>query len=327
LGRHDGKWEKDLCNLGSPFPDSFLRSFAPITLDTKFLYDQFREPLPGALVSSLFFQSLYAWNFTLSQRYKVIGGHLCILTGDSITREIYALPPLGVLGTLSFDGALDFLYSAFEGEGLSLTFNEVPEYMLRFFLSLKNYDANVSFSVDWSDYSFLREDFMNGINKSSSREAMRHFERNGRSVVREITPSDINRVLAVTRNYFCGKRVCADCFCGCEAVVVSRAMGAFRELGLAGVIVESEGAPIAFCLGCSQKDTFLFFLKKVKHSVRGLNEYINVQMMERFGGNVKYVNYSEDMGNAGLRLYKSRLGRYTLMHRHTVELRRREISW
>jgi hypothetical protein len=327
MGRPCGKLAKDSNNSIFPFPDSFSRSFAPMTLDTKLLYDQFLEALPGALTSPLFFQGLYAWNFTVLNRYVVIDDHLCMVASDLMTHRTYALPPVGALDSPSFERAVDFLYAAFESEGLPLTFNEIPEYMLRFFSSLKNYDVNVSFSVDWSDYSFLREDFMDGINKKSSREAMRQFEKNGRLVVREIAPPDINRTLAVTWKYFCSERLCADCVCGCEATVVSRAMGAFRELGLTGVIVESEGTPIAFCLGCSQKDTFLFFLKKVKHGVRGLNEYINVQMMERFGGNAKYVNYSDDMGNAGLRFYKSRLDKHALMHRYTIDLRRSRISW
>ena len=82
--------------------------------------------------------------------------------------------------------------------------------------------------------------------------------------------------------------------------VVSRLVGAYEALDLAGIMVETGGEAVGFGIVCFRKNTVYFISKKVKRGVKGLNESLNVELMNRFGGGSKYVNYSEDMGNAGL---------------------------
>ena len=125
---------------------------------------------------------------------------------------------------------------------------------------------------------------------------------------------------SIIERFFCEERMCSSCFCGCELEVVSRVVENWDKLGMNGVIIKSDGKPIAFGAVCVQKDSLLFLSKKVSRRTRGLNEYLHSILMERFGKNCKYVNYSDDMGRKGLRSYKSRLGNHTLMHRYVVKL-------
>ena len=300
-----------------------FQSFKPLTLETKPLYDQYARFLPGALTSPLYFQALYAWNFASVNRYEIFEGHLCIVAEDTMQAEVFAFPPLGVIdGT--FASAVGRVFSAFEDEGLPCSLCEVPHFMLPHFLSLGTYDAAVSYDADWSDYVFTRDDFCAAAEKKSQKEALRYFKRVFDPRVQEISSSDREAVLGITKRFFCAKRACSDCFCGCEMEVASRMIQGWDKLDMDGVIVESGGEAIAFGTVCRQKDTLLFLSKKVRRKTRGLNEYLNAVLMDRFGGDCLYVNYSDDMGNEGLRSYKSRLGRHVFMHRYAVNIAREE---
>ncbi|MDR2529485.1 MAG: phosphatidylglycerol lysyltransferase domain-containing protein [Synergistaceae bacterium] len=297
-----------------------FESFEPLTLDTKTLYDRYTGLLPGALASPLYFQSLYAWNFTSINRYKIFDEYLCFVAEDRMEGETFALPPLGALdgAERSFASAVRAVLRSFASEGLPCAFHETPGFMLPYFAFLDDRESEVRHDRDWSDYLFTRDDFIEGLQKSSTRELRRGFERKLRPHIREIASSDKDVLHAVTRDFFCGKRECADCFCGCELEVVSRMMAGWDSLDMKGVVVEIEGEAIAFGSVCFQKDTMLFLSKKVRRGTRGLNEYLNAALMDRFGGECKYVNYSDDMGSEGLRAYKSRLGRHVLEPRYVV---------
>ncbi|MDR1979583.1 MAG: phosphatidylglycerol lysyltransferase domain-containing protein [Synergistaceae bacterium] len=297
-----------------------FKPFEPLTLETKALYDDYIQLLPGVLTSPCYFQSLYSWNFASLNRYKIFDGHLCLVTEDLMARETFALPPLGILGDGSFAAAVDEIFSEFEREGLICSFHETPGFMLPHFVSLENYEIDVSYDTDWSDYVFTRNDFIAATEKKSAREAMRRFIRDFRPDVREISASDKDVVCSVTERTYCAGRECSSCFCGCELEVVSRMVDGWDALDMDGLLIESGGEVLAFGTVCRQKDTLLFLSKKVRRGTRGLNEYLNAALMERFGGNCCYVNYSEDMGSEGLRSYKSRLGRHVLMHRYVVRL-------
>jgi hypothetical protein len=299
-----------------------FESFEPLTLETKVLYDRCVELLPGAVTSTVYLQSLYAWNFVSVNRYKIFDEHLCVAVEDMMAREVFALPPLGVLGDKSFVSALLAVFDEFEREGLPCVFHEVPGFMLHHFANIENYRVEIGYDRDWSDYTFTRDGFAEGLQKRSVKEAMRSFERKFHPHIREIAPSDKDVVRAVTRKFFCEGRDCPGCFCGCELEVVSRIMEGWDALDMKGVIVESEGEALAFGSVCFQKDTVLFFSKKVRRGTRGLNEYLNAALMDSFGEGCEHINYSDDMGNEGLRAYKSRLGAYVLSHRYMVELSR-----
>ncbi|MDR1579497.1 MAG: phosphatidylglycerol lysyltransferase domain-containing protein [Synergistaceae bacterium] len=299
-------------------------SFAPLDLSTKAIYDACAAKIPEALTSPSYFQCLYAWNFTAVSEYKILCGYLCVVTHDTLEGTIFAQPPIGLYSPEAFEETIDALYRKFIDAGLACVFREVPCFMLPYFSCLPLYDVHIDHDVDWSDYMFTKEDFAAGITKRSSREAIRNFEKKCRPSARELSSSDANEAVAVTKRYYCNGRNCSECFCGCEVTVVSRLMGAYESLDLAGIVVETGGEPVGFGIVCFQKDTIYFISKKVKRSLKGLNEFLNVELMNRFGGGSKYVNYSEDMGNEGLRFYKSRLGKYRLSHRHVVSLTRRD---
>jgi hypothetical protein len=101
-------------------------------------------------------------------------------------------------------------------------------------------------------------------------------------------------------------------------------MGAFEALGLFGAAIETDGKLLAFAIACVERDTLFCIYQKVQRSVRGLNELLRHVLVETCGKAYSFVNYSDDMGIEGLRLYKSRLGPHRLEHVYRVELERNE---
>ena len=100
-------------------------------------------------------------------------------------------------------------------------------------------------------------------------------------------------------------------------------MESWDELDMKGVIIESEGEALAFGIVCFQKDTAFFISKKVRRRTLGLDAYLTAVMMDSlFDAEHKFINYSDDLGNEGLREYKNSLGRHALMHRYVVRLQR-----
>jgi len=304
-------------------------SFEPLTQETKSLYDQYTSLIPEAVTSPIYFQSLYAWNFISVNRYKILGEFLCFVANDTTADETFAYPPLGAmgepgeLGEKSFASAVLAVMGEFEREGLECEFRDVPEFMLPFFSGIEGYKADVSYDRNWSEYIYTRDDYAEGIDQGKFRWGKRDFIRKFKPSSREMTPADRDVVRAITQNFFCPERDCPSCFCGCELEVVTRIMDNWDGLGMKGVLVESEGEALAFGIVCYQKDTAYCISKKLKRRTRGLDSYLTSVMLESlFDTKYKYMNYSDDLGNDGLREYKSTLARHDLMHRYVVRLQK-----
>jgi len=304
------------------YPADKFGAFDPLALETKALYDYYIDFLPDALTSTLFFQSLYAWNFTSLNRYKILDGHLCFIEEDTLTGKTFAFPPLGDLAEKSFASAVRAIMDEFGREGLPCAFYEVPAYMLPSFSAIEGYRAEVSYDRNWSDYIYTNEDLAEGLHHGNFKWGRRDFERKFHPCAREIAPSDKDTLHAVTRKFFCAGRDCSSCFCGCELEVQSRIMESWDELGTKGIIIESGGEALAFGIVCFQKDTVFFISKKVRRRTRGLDAYLTAMMLDSLFAKYRYINYSDDLGNEGLREYKSSLAKHELRHRYVVQLQR-----
>ena len=300
---------------------SGFENFEPLTLETKALYDHYVGFIHEAVTSPIYFQSLYAWNFVSINRYKIFGDHMCIVVNDTTVKETFAYPPLGELGGKSFASAVLAMMGEFEREGLPCAFHEVPGFMLPHFSAIQGYRSEVSHDRNWSEYVYTRDDYAEGIQQGKFRWGKRDFIRKFNPSSHEMTSSDKDVVRSITQNFFCPERNCPSCFCGCELEVVSRIMENWNELNMKGVVVESEGEALAFGIVCFQKDTAFCISKKLRRRTRGLDSYLSSVMMESlFDAKYKYMNYSDDLGNDGLREYKSSLAKHTLMHRYVVRL-------
>jgi hypothetical protein len=301
---------------------AWLQSFKPLTLEAKSVYDYHVWPMDMHLPGNIFFQDLYAWNFTTKNIYKLFGQYMFIIAKDVWYEEYVARPLLGPMGEGSFPFVIDHVYDEFKQAGVPCVFADVSYDMLPAYAFLEGYTADVSYDLDRSEYIYAKEDFLQSVCKTSSREAINHFRRKYNPSIRTISALDSNVLLRFTEEFFCTQHPCEGCSYGCDIAVLHRLMSGFNELGLSGVAIESNGKLMAFTIACIQKNTLFCIYQKVQRGIRGLNEMTREVLTGFYNGDYSRVNYSDDMGIEGLRLYKSRMGSHRLEHVYRVELTR-----
>jgi hypothetical protein len=302
-----------------------FRSFEPLTLEAKQIYDRHSGRLDAHLPANVFFQDLYAWNFTSRNRFKILDKYMFIIAKDEWYGEYVARPLLGPMKDASFQSAADEVYDSFARAGYPCVFGDISLAMLPAYLSLEGYSVYVSYDLDRSEYVFTREDFAESTRKPSAREAINYLKRRREPTVRPISAlPDMEDLVRFTEECFCGWRPCEECSYGCDIVVLRRIMGAFDALGLSGAAIEADGELLGFAIACVERDTLFCIYQKVRRGVRGLNELLRHALVGMCGEAYSSVNYSDDMGIEGLRSYKSRLGPHKLEHVYRVELRRDE---
>ena len=62
----------------------------------------------------------------------------------------------------------------------------------------------------------------------------------------------------------------------------------------------------------------VYLSKRTDNRIKGINEYLLRECFTRFLSGAEEINYTEDMGNEGLRAYKSKLAPYRLSPRITL---------
>ena len=301
-----------------------FQSFEPLTLGTKQIYDRYAKRLDTHLAANVFFQDLYAWNFTSRNRFKILDKYMFIIAKDEWYGEYVARPLLGPIDDASFQSAADEAYDSFARAGYPCVFGDISRAMLPAYLSLEGYSANVDFDLDRSEYVFTKESFSESTHKPSAREAINYLKRHRELTVRPISTSDREELVRFTEECFCEWHSCEECSYGCDIVVLRRIMGAFDALGLSGAAIEANSELLAFAIACVERDTLFCIYQKVRRGVRGLNELMRRILTGMCGEAYSLVNYSDDMGIEGLRSYKSRLGPHKLEHVYRVELKRDE---
>jgi hypothetical protein len=301
-----------------------FQSFEPLTLGTKQIYDRYAGRLNAHLAANVFFQDLYAWNFTSRNRFKILDKYMFIIAKDEWYGEYVARPLLGPIDDASFKSAADEAYDSFARAGYPCVFGDISHAMLPAYLSLEGYAADVSFDLNRSEYVFSRDSFVKSTSKPSAREAINYLKRRRKPTVRPISVSDREELVRFTEECFCECHPCEECSYGCDIVVLRRIMGAFEALGLSGAAIEADGELLAFAIACVERGTLFCIYQKVRRGVRGLNELLRHVLCGMCEEAYSSVNYSDDMGIEGLRLYKSRLGTHKLEHVYRVELKRDE---
>ena len=86
--------------------------------------------------------------------------------------------------------------------------------------------------------------------------------------------------------------------------------------------MSSNGEDIRKAPGIINAHTFVFLFKKNCRGYRGLDEYLQTELLNELPEHVRYINYTEDMGVEGLSNYKRRLAPYYLKTRYQVSVER-----
>lgn len=272
----------------------------------------------GIFPSTISVESILAWQDVCAAEYRIEEDYLCIRIYDRIEKKSYLYMPLGMYSGESFQRLIDKLYGESRKDGEELLFRDVREEEIFWYRGLSGYRVRISSNEAYSDYIYRREELEQAFEKPGERYNKRYFIRNYRPSVRHTEILDVSSCRDIVNRAFCRYHQCPSCTNGCLKDTIANFLEASDPKGTYGIIVSSNGEDIGYAAGIIQGDTFVFLFKKNCRGYRGLDEYLQTELLKELPEHVRYINYTEDMGVEGLRNYKRRLAPYYLKTRYQV---------
>ena len=184
-----------------------------------------------------------------------------------------------------------------------LLFQDVREEETFWYHGLSGYRVRISSKEAYSDYIYRREELEQAFEKPGERYNKRYFIRNYQPSVRHTEILDVSSCRDIVNRAFCRYHQCPSCTNGCLKDTIANFLEASDPKGMHGIIVSSNGEDIGYAAGIIQGDTFVFLFKKNCRGYRGLDEYLQTELLKELPEHVRYINYTEDKWK-GLRNYK-----------------------
>ena len=276
----------------------------------------------GIFPSTISVESILAWQDVCAAEYRIEEDYFCIRIYDRIEKKSYLYMPLGMYSGESFQRLIDKLYGESRKDGEELLFRDVREEEIFWYRGLSGYQVRISSNEAYSDYIYRREELEQAFEKPGERYNKRYFIRNYRPSVRHTEILDVLSCRDIVNRAFCRYHQCPSCTNGCLKDTIANFLEASDPKGTRGIIVSSNGEDIGYAAGIIQGDTFVFLFKKNCRGYRGLDEYLQTELLKELPEHVRYINYTEDMGVEGLRNYKRRLAPYYPKTRYQVSVKR-----
>ena len=286
------------------------------------VFEPYYNAMNGHYASSISFPCLLAWSDAIRIFYKSVGGEserglLACLQYDGTIETWTALPFIGRYSKESVGNAFRVLLADMEALRFPLCVMDMSEWMAPFYLDLGGISWEIENPREWMDYIYQRTDFENSLNSSDSLYRCRYFLRRFSPETVVLTPAHKEECLDCLRTVWCPGRDCADCF-AYPADAIGNVVGALDNLRADGVLVRVDGKPAGFCVVSCRNGMGCYLFKHADNHMKGINEYLLRECLTRFLSGAEEINFTEDIGNEGLRAYKSKLAPYTLSPRMTL---------
>ena len=277
-------------------------------------YNKMKQPLP----SSLHFTSMNAWSHTIITYYKQMGEHLVCFQWDAPEKRWVLIPFFGAYEQEKINAVMKEVLYLYEQWNIPLILTDVAEWMKSFYEAIPFLQWEVTHDRDLSDYIYTAEDFCASLQEQKMRYDYRYFIKKYNPVLELMRPEHAEECATLIRESWCTGHLCEECTYGCAMVTEKTAVTCVDQTEANGIVVRINGTMVAFCIVtvCCGQGVFQF--KKTQRGFRGINEYLHKQCYDRFLSDVSIINYTEDMGQEGLRKYKCKLAPYTLRPRYEM---------
>jgi hypothetical protein len=301
----------------------FLQNdFTPITVESYSLFkayeaDDLLQDRSAALITS--------WSSASGGLYKVIDGYLCgvfFFTGKPVYFSVF--PPAPEAGG-PLQHIIDILFELSRNAGLPfLRVGGIEESQRRAYENIRGYQREFLYSDKNSEYAIKTEDMLNlngGINLNKRKRIKKCIKQLDLSYY----PIDQENILCCLdiEDQWCSGKDCEYCssFQGCEREALELMLKNYDSLIHKGILLYKKDIPIGYCLGETRNKTvaFAYFGKSVNSNQLAYIIYI---MAELFFAGVHYINLADDMGNGGLRTFKTHLGIYEQWRNYSCLLRK-----
>jgi hypothetical protein len=259
------------------------------------------------------------WGSSWDSLYREIAGQLCIVWFcDGNPYHLGAPFYFTVVKAENADmanikEAVDTLHELIRNAGVpSLIIESIDTAWLELFKSVPGYNIQCGYSDDHSEYAYKTADFLDlagTINKNKRERIGKVFKMPGLSV-RDLTRENTGIVLDL-ENRWCEGKDCSVCgsYAGCEKKALETAVTLYDESLYRGLLLYSGGEPIGYGIGekKGQKTAFAYFAKGLRQDYF---LYVLYTMVKMYFTDIEYINLGEDMGNPGIRMFKSHIGRF-----------------
>ena len=222
-----------------------------------------------------------------------------------------ALPFIGRYSQGGFENAFRVFQSDMESLGVPLKVMFLSEWMLPFYQITGGISWELEKPRELMEYIYQKADFVKSMDSSDSRYRYRYFVRKFSPETVVLTPDCREECLDCIKSVWCPYQKCSDCY-ACPLDAVSNVIGALDDLRSDGILVRVDGKPVGFCVVSCRNGLGLYMFKHADNHMKGINEYLLRECFTRFLSEADEINYTADIGDEGLRAYKSRLAAYTL---------------
>ena len=207
-------------------------------------------------------------------------------------------------------------------DGAPLRFCTVPEPYLPLFQETGR-SVSVTEHPEFSDYLYAAEDLaqLRGRKYSGTRNLISQFKRNaGTWSFRELQAEDAAPVREFFQRTYLPSAAAGD-YEAEENAKVLEVLENLAAYGMTGGVLRADGGVVGFTLNEIIGDTLYAHIEKADRHCKGAYQTLMQQNAACFtGGEVRYINREEDMGDPGLRASKQSYHPLKLLKKYTVVL-------
>jgi hypothetical protein len=297
--------------------DFFLRKgFLPADKTSYPVYKKYEQ---YSMFQEMSATIITTWAVVYNGLYKVINGCLCSVffyEGKEVYFTVHRPPEPEEASLREIIDTLWDLARKVELPFLQIKFIEdryLPE-----FQAIEGYEVKTGYNRDDCDYVYRNQDIieLEGKINYNKRKRLNKCFKDNRISFKNITNQNIGVCLDI-EEYWCHEKDCRYCesFSGCEKIAIETMAEIFDEKIYTGFILYIDDVPSGYAIGevINEKIAFGYFGKALNQD----HFVYCMYMLSKDGYNAaECVNCNEDMGNMGIRMFKSHLGLYTLWNKY-----------
>lgn len=280
------------------------------------LFERYINQMPGMLSSYICFSSLLMWEERYQVYWKQQGGYLLLILKGGAGEYWEAIPPLGRYDEehlLELAKVWRGLERIFQMENQAFLCTEVMEWMIPW-IERMGFSHWLEYDLASSDYIYEAEAFRASLENQKTRYNIRYFLQKQEWKFRELNGEDFPLYESVLSQSFCTHHQCEECISGCQIRALKCMVEKHEQLGVRGGLAFVEDRPAGYVGVARVRDVLIYQALKHVYGIRGLAEWMRKTALERWGEGICFINYTEDMGQEGLRKHKQNLCMYKLSH-------------
>jgi hypothetical protein len=286
-----------------------------------------RDYQRGTVITEMSAALILAWSFNYNGLYKVLNGILAVVYFNEKLPVYFTLHRLPETPASAARLTIDALYDLSRKAGLPfLQIRCIEERFLREYESIDGYEIQTEYRDYDSEYAYRTADFLElkgGVNSNKRQRLTSLFKRQSISF-RPITSKDADLCLEI-QDKWCAGKDCAVCasYIGCEKKALEVMIDMFDERFHKGLFLCYDGAPAGYCIGetLNSKAGVAYFAKS---PVQNYFLYLLYMLTKTYFSDIEYINLDCDVGNPGLRMFKTHLGTYELWRKYICAYRKKE---